>query len=95
MLTEKLQNERFSGINKGEQINSRIDIGSVWNNEQSGTYMLIAANADLCALVGLMDGNRYVDAVKCETMFHLTQEEFKKVCGNDKFTKIKNSPYKY
>lgn len=53
-------------------------------------YLLVCVENDECVLVGLRFGNRYVLPITVKSPGNITEEEFDKVSGGDKFELIEN-----
>ena len=50
-----------------------------------GEYILALVNNTQVALIGLLTGNRWIDAVEINDIYDITAEEFLKICDGDSF----------
>lgn len=51
-------------------------------------YVLAQVSFGKCAMVSLLDGNRWEEGVKVDDAFAITEKEFKKISIGDKFELI-------
>lgn len=53
-----------------------------------GTYILSQTGSKKVNLISLSDGNRYTEGIPVNKVHNITDEEFREICGGDKFTKV-------
>lgn len=89
-------------LNEVKKVESPIvyNIGDVYKDEESGAKFIFALVgrvvngrniSGLACLIGLSHGNRWVDPVEIANILGATEEEWQKVAGRAKFTKV-NKP---
>ena len=75
-----------------KKVPTRVGVGTLWKNKQSGTvYILVVLNEEdkKVGLVSLENGLHWKDAsTKVSSIMHLTEEEWDDVSNLNPFTRV-------
>jgi hypothetical protein len=67
---------------------ARVKVGDWFKDSEHAVYVLAQTAPNMCALLSLADGNRYVDEVEVEDVNALNKEEWQAVAGGNEFSRL-------